>query len=226
MNSNMSHRFTVFLLLALLALAAWPGKACAQFLPKTTNLVQDIAPDGSISLSMEMTFDAAPWRVWKSQVGDEPSRLRAMMKHQFSAIVIDDFKLEKDDLNRTAKVSMRSPAGPELRKDGRFRIPIEKEFRLVNNTGREWFFSGNNPYANNSLQTVRILLPANATGVTLASPGGTDQGLIYALNVPAGSSRSFVILGSVLAVLGAAAVAAGFFVKKPATSGASAAAAT
>ena len=121
---------------------------------------------------------------------------------------------------------MRSPAGPELRKDGRFRIPIEKEFRLVNNTGREWFFSGNNPYANNSLQTVRILLPVNATGVTLASPGGTDQGLIYALNVPAGSSRTFVILGSVLAVLGATAVAAGFFVKKPTSPGSPAAAAT
>lgn len=226
MNSTMRHRFSLLLLLAMLVLAAWPSQACAQFMPKTTNLVQDIASDGSVAVSMEMTFDAAPWRVWKSQVGDEPSRLRAMMKHQFSAIVIDDFKLEKDDLNRTAKVSMRSPAGPELRKDGRFRIPIEKEFRLVNNTGREWFFSGNNPYANNSLQTVRILLPVNATGVTLASPGGTDQGLIYALNVPAGSSRTFVILGSVLAVLGATAVAAGFFVKKPTSPGSPAAAAT
>jgi len=202
MNSTMRHRFNLLLLLALFALAAWPGNACAQFLPKTTNIVQDVAPDGSISLAMEMTFDAAPWRVWKSQVGDEPSRLRAMMKHQFSAIVIDDFKLEKDDLNRTAKISMRSPAGPELRKDGRFRIPIEKEFRLVNNTGREWFFSGNNPYANNSLQTIRLTVPENATGVTLVGAGSPEQALIYALKVPAGKSRTFLILGAVLSVLG------------------------
>jgi len=213
MKTNLRSRFAFVLLFALLVLAAWPGEACAQFMPKTTNLVQEVAPDGSITLAMEMTFDAAPWRVWKSQVGDEPSRLRAMMKHQFSAIVIDDFKLEKDDLDRTAKITMGSPAGPELRKDGRFRIAIDKEFRLVNSSGREWFFSGNNPHANNSLQTIRLLLPANAFGVTLAGAGGADQGLIYSLNVPAGKSRMFVIAGSLLALLGAAVLAAGVLLK-------------
>lgn len=196
------HRFLLLFLFAALIMAAWPGRACGQSLPKTTNVIQDIGPDGSLSLALEMTFDAAPWRVWKSQVGDEPSRLRAMMKHQFSAYVIDDFKLEKDDLNRTAKVTMHSSAGPELRKDGRFRVPIDKEYRLVNNTGRQWFFSGNNPHANHSLQTIRITMPENATGVTLTSAGSPEQGLIYSLKVPAGRSRTFLIMGAVLSVLG------------------------
>jgi hypothetical protein len=46
------------------------------------------------------------------------------------------------------------------------------------------------------------------------------------LNVPAGSSRAFVILGSGLAVLGAAVVGAGFFLKKSTPSGSSPVAAT
>jgi len=111
-------------LLVLAALVLLPVSVRAQAAPKTANIIQDVASDGSIALSVEMSFDAAAWRQWKSQVGDDPSRLRAMMKHQFSALVIDDFKFEKDDLNRTAKMTMRSPAGPELRKDGRFRIAI------------------------------------------------------------------------------------------------------
>lgn len=201
-------------LLVLAALVLLPVSLRAQAAPKTANIVQDVASDGSIALAVEMSFDAAAWRQWKSQVGDDPSRLRAMMKHQFSALVIDDFKLEKDDLNRTAKLTMRSPAGPELRKDGRFRIAIEKEFRLVNNNGREWFFSGNNPLANNSLQTIRIVMPANAVGVTLVGPGNTDQGLIYSLKVPAGKSRYFVMAGAVLALMGAGALAAGLLSRK------------
>ena len=201
-------------LLVLAALVLLPVSVRAQAAPKTANIIQDVASDGSIALSVEMSFDAAAWRQWKSQVGDDPSRLRAMMKHQFSALVIDDFKLEKDDLNRTAKLTMRSPAGPELRKDGRFRIAIEKEFRLVNNNGREWFFSGNNPLANNSLQTIRIVMPANAVGVTLVGPGNTYQGLIYSVKVPAGKSRAFVISGAVLALMGAGALAAGLLSRK------------
>lgn len=219
------RRFSAFVLL-LVALAVCPRAAVAQFMPKTTNLIQDLAPDGSLNLAVEMTFDAAPWRVWKAQVGDEPSRLRAMMKHQFSAYVIDDFKLEKDDMNRTAKVTMRSSAGPELRKDGRFRIAIDKEFRLVNNTGSQWFFSGNNPYANNSLQTVRVTVPPNAVGVTLVGAGTAEQGLIYGLKVPAGKSRLFVILGAVIAAAGLLTLVAGFLFKgtpSPETSSAAAA---
>lgn len=198
-------------LLAVLVLA--PCVARAQMTSKTANIVQEISPDGSIAFNVELTFDAAPWKVWKSQVGDEPARLRAMMRHQFSAYVIDDFKIEKDDLNRTAKMAMRSPAGPELRKDGRFRIAIEKEFRLVNNVGREWFFSGNNPYANNSLQTIKIVVPTNAREVALTNAGSNEQGLVYALEVPAGKSRIYLWAGIVIAALGAIVLAAGVKMK-------------
>jgi hypothetical protein len=212
----MKPRLLASLAIALLALAAISCNALAQSAPKTANIVQEVGPDGSVSLSVELSFDAAAWRQWKSQVGDDPSRLRGVMKHQFSAYVIDDFKFEKDDLNRTAKMTLRSPAGAELRKDGHFRLPVDKEYRLVNNNGREWFFSGNNPYANNSLQTIRITLPTNAHEVTLTGAGGAEQGLIYSLKVPAGKSRVYLVLGAVLAGIGALALAAGFLLKQPA----------
>src|SRR5262245_24442102 len=112
----MNTRLYAFLAVALLGFTILPRPGLAQMTPKTSNVVEMVEPDGSVTLSLEVAYDAAPWKQWKAQVGDEPSRLRAMMKHQFSAYVIDDFKLEKDDLNRTAKMTIRSPAGPELRK--------------------------------------------------------------------------------------------------------------
>ena len=204
----------LFALTLAVALLPLRPSAHAQMPAKTADIVQEVGPDGSINLTFQMSFDAGPWKVWKMLVGDEPARLRAMMRHQFAALVIDDFKVEKDEMNRSAKITMRSPAGPELRKDQRFQIAVEGWFRLINHTGREWFFSGNNPSAGNSLNTVKIVLPENTIEASLVNTGTPDQALVYALSVPVGKSRVFVWSGAVILLLGAALLAAGMLSKK------------
>jgi hypothetical protein len=186
-------------------------------MPKTLDAVEEIATDGSITFSVRSTFDADAWAIWKAQVGDQPARLRAMFQHQFAATVIEDFKLERDDLNRTASVSMRSPVGPVLRRDGTFFLPVEKEFRLVNHTGREWFFSGNNPHAGNSLNTIKLVLPVNIVEISLINPGTSEQGLVYSLAVSAGPSRALVWTGGVILALGAIGLLVGLIGKQPAS---------
>lgn len=186
----------------------------AQATPKTLDAVQEIGPDGTTSLNIRMTFDASNWSAWKMMVGDQPARLRASFQHQFSAFAIEDFKVDRDDMNRTAQISMRSPAGPEIRKDGSFRIPIEKEFRLVNNTGREWFFSGINPYAGNSLNTMKVTLPANLIEASLANAGTSEQALVYTLAVAPGPSRVFLMAGAVLLGAGVVLVVLGVLLRR------------
>ncbi len=204
------------LLLLTLALGLLPSwrSAVAQVTAKALDSIQEINPDGSVNLTFQLAFDAEPWGRWKTQVGDDPARLRGMMRHQFAAYVIDDFKFEKDDLNRTAKITMRSPAGPELRRDRRFQIPVDGWCRLINNTGHTWFFSGNNPAAGDNQNTLKIVLPANTTDASLINAGMPDQALVYALSVPAGKSRLFVWSGAVILLLGAVLLAAGMMSKK------------
>jgi hypothetical protein len=201
-------------LITIVAVLPLQPLAKAQVPAKTADIIQEIGPDGSINLTFQMSFDAGPWKIWKTIVGDEPSRLRAMMRHQFAAFVIDDFKLEKDDMNRTAKMTMRSPAGPELRKDQRFQISVEGWCRLVNHTGREWFFSGNNPSAGNTLNTIKIIMPANTVEATLVNPGTPEQTLVYSLRESPGKSRIVLWSGAVIMVLGAGMLTAGFLPRK------------
>ena len=73
MMKSLSQRFplpsavkTVCCALALACAGALAGHG--QSLPKTTDINEDIFPDGSIDLGFEMAFDAAPWRQWKSMV--------------------------------------------------------------------------------------------------------------------------------------------------------------
>ena len=168
-------------LLALSLACAVGSPGHAQMLPKTSDIAEEVFPDGSIDLRFEMAFDAAPWRQWKAMVGDEPARLRAMMRHQFAVMTLEDFKLERDDMNRVAKLSMHSPVGPELRDDGSYQVPVDGYFRLVNGSGRTWYFSGNNPEGGNALNNVKVLLPANALNAYVANPNNVDQALVFAL---------------------------------------------
>ena len=103
---------------AVFATLVAAAAAYSQATPKTLDAVQEIGRDGTTSLNIQMTFDAQPWVVWKAMVGDQPSRLRASFQHQFAALAIEDFKVDRDDMNRTVRVSLRSPSGPEIRKDG------------------------------------------------------------------------------------------------------------
>ncbi len=199
----------IFALLAVLAVLAPWRPAFGQLPAKTRDSVLEVGADGSVNLTFQLAFDAQAWQVWRKNVGDDPARLRGMMRHQFSAFVIDEFKFEKDDLNRTAVVTLRSPAGPELRLDGRFHLAVDAWCRLINHSGREWFFSGNNPAAGGQQVTQKIVLPANTTDAVLVNAGTPDQALVYALAAPAGRSRLYVWLGALVAVVGAVMLGAG-----------------
>lgn len=197
--------------LLVLAAGATAHAQAQENLPKTADIAFDVAADGSVNMAFQMTFDAAPWRSWKAMVGDEPARLRAMMRHQFAAMTLENFKLERDDMNRVAKMSMHSPAGPELREDGSYQIPVDGYFRPVSHAGREWYFSGNNPNAGYTLNNVKVTLPPNAVNAYVANPENPDQAVVFALVAPASPARWFYLGGSVVSLLGLALLMTGAF---------------
>jgi len=202
-------KIRIFALLTVLALFGFCRSAFGQLPAKTLDSILAVNSDGSVNLTFQLAFDARPWEIWRKNVGDDPARLRGMMRHQFSAYVIDEFKFEKDDLNRTAKVTLRSPAGPDLRLDGRYQITVDAWCRLINHTGREWFFSGANPAAGGQQVTEKIILPANTAEATFVNAGTPDQALVYALDVPAGRSRLILWLGALVLVAGGVMLGAG-----------------
>ncbi|MBV9007814.1 MAG: hypothetical protein JO354_01440 [Verrucomicrobia bacterium] len=188
--------------LAALALAATAVQCHAQISPKSSDLTEEIEPDGSIDLTVQMSFDAKSWNAWRAAVGDDPARLRAMFQHQFAAYTLENFKLERDDVNRTAKLTMHSPTGLELRSDGMFHGAVEPYFHLINNAGRVWYFSGNNPNAADALTNVKVMLPGNSSNATLLNAGTNDQALAFSLAMSPPRSRVPLIAGIALTALG------------------------
>ena len=216
LSSVFSRRAAVRRLVGVgLAISACAGSARAQqSASKTADIDFAVSADGSMNMAFQMSFDAANWQNWKATVGDEPARMRAMLRHQFAAMTLDDFKLERDDVNRVAKMSMHSPSGPELHSDGSFQIPVDGYFRLISHAGREWFFSGNNPNAGGTLNNVKVTLPANVTGASVTNPDSPDQALMYTLAASPSASRWFYLAGGLVSLLGLALVFIGRFARR------------
>lgn len=198
------HRMKT-ILVAVTALAAALSLR-AQMAPKTLDATIDLTPNGSATVSFAYSFDAGPWTAWKANVGDDPARTRASIRYNFGArVAFDDFKLERNDLNRSAKVTLHTAVAAELRSDGRYAFPVDKEFRLVNNIGGVWFFSGN---VANTLSTIKVTLPEGAKDAALVDVGSSEQALVYTLPPRHGSARRFVVWGSGLLLVGLGLMAA------------------
>jgi hypothetical protein len=188
--------------------------ARAQMAAKSLDETVELARDGSGTVTVACAFDAGPWGMWKANFGDDPARARASIRYNLGArVAFDDFKLERDDLNRTAKMTVHSTVAAELRPDGRYSCPIDREFRLVNNAGRVWFFSGN---IAGTLSTIKVVLPETATDAALADVGSSEQALVYSLPRQHGSARKYLLAGFALFGLGTVLMGAGWFVgRKP-----------
>lgn len=189
----------VLILLAALLLAAGT-RLDGQVSPKTVTGEQLVAPNGSATVNMTFTYDAAAWAQWRATTGKDPARTRAAMRYNFGAeVAFDGFKMDCDDLNRTAKVMLHSAVASELRPDGGYALPVDKDLRLVNGAGQVWFFSG---VMANTLSTLKIVLPTQATDAALVNGGEASQAIVYTLPPVPGSARKYTVAGAILLALG------------------------
>lgn len=205
----MKPRRLIVSFLASVIIALAPVAAHAQPAAKSLDETVELAANGSGTVTVACSFDAGPWAVWKANFGDDPARARASLRYNLGArVAFDGFKLERDDLNRTATMSVHSAVAAELRPDGRFSCPIDKEFRLVNNVDRVWFFSGN---IAGVLSTIKVVLPEAASDASLVNVGSAEQALTYELPRTHGSAHKYLVAGLALAAVGVVLMGAGWF---------------
>jgi len=170
---------------------------------------------GNADLSARFTLPAAQWQLWKQAYGENESLLKRDFQHQYSAVVLKDFKLERDDMNRTATLRMKGEANAEYRGNGQWEVELEKGLRSTKVSDTEWHFTRTSTESGAVLQQNFVLkLPDGARGTAEATSELGVPVLKYELK-PQARSPLLPVLGGVLALLGLAAVAMGV-IRKPA----------
>jgi hypothetical protein len=147
-----------------------------------TDVAAHVDPYGDGTITVTFRLSASQWENWREQYGDHPDLLKRDFQQQFAKYALDDFKLERNDMDRTAVATIGARALTTIRGDGFRAIEMEKGARFVSNSGSEWIFesvSQASPYSPIITETSRIILPAQATNVRLENEGGGLQQLVF-----------------------------------------------
>lgn len=205
-TSLLSYRIKLHPLAVMLAaIAALCSSSLAQEQTRTTERIYQFNERGDANVEFDFGFDKASWDMWKSQYGDHPDVLLRYMKHDMAAAVIEDFALEKDDMNRKAVARFKARALANYRGNDQFEIAVPKSMKLVTGSGLEWVFmeseSETTPKGENRIVniTYRGKLPAKAHDAHLVN-GNDINRLAYALEVSPTKPKTMLYLGSLFIV--------------------------
>lgn len=173
-----------------------------------------IDPLGNADISATFTLPAAQWRLWNQTYGQNEFLLKRDFEHQFSAVVLRDFKLERDEMNRTATLRMKGSASAEYRGNGVWEAELEKGARGTQVSDTVWQFSKSTGQGGAILQqNFRVKLPDGARNAEQAVGELGIPVLRYSLRPPQRSPWLLVAAGAI-GVAGLALLALGLL-RKP-----------
>lgn len=159
---------------------------------------------GDARVEQSFQLGAKDWAKWKQQFGDHPDILLRNLKYQMAAAVVEDYALEKDDMNRRAVVKVKARALARYRGDGQFSVQVPKEMKLITGSGAEWVFTSTGVDSGTIMNlTDRAKLPSNARDARLVNGNDFNQ-LVY--SVPHTPARPKMLLFAAIALLALGAV--------------------
>lgn len=180
----MKTRLHFLALLAALCASLSPAPAQdAESVSRTANWVYNIDEHGDAAIEVSFQHSASQWANWKEEYGNRPDIVLRDLRYSMATAVLDNFSMERDDVQRKALNKVRAKAFARYRNAGEFVIDVAKEMKLVTGANSDWIFSMTNGINGEIVsQTLHLKLPAGAKNVHYG-PGGDFDNLSYTLDV-------------------------------------------
>ena len=171
---------------------------------RTINQVFKIDERGDAAVEVSFQYSASQWANWKEQMGNRPDIILRDMRYSMATAVLENFTMEKDDVNRKAAGKLNARAVARYRNAGEFVIDVPKEMKLVTGANTDWIFSMTNGLNGEIVsQTLHAILPAKARNVHFGS-GGDFDAITYTLDLPDSHPKGWLQAGLALVGSGAA----------------------
>nr|WP_321232827.1 hypothetical protein [uncultured Psychroserpens sp.] len=119
---------------------------------------------GNAKINISMTMNAAQWQQWNGTYGANPSALKRDMERSMPAFIVDDFKLDKDDMNRSFNLSLNAYGVCKIDKRGRWIMDTDqKDAQLTELTEHKYMLVSSPPEFGGTIQqTYMIEFPKSA----------------------------------------------------------------
>lgn len=177
------------------------GSVAAQQETLSQDATIELSERGDARMSIRFQLTARTWLEWRERFGDHPDLLWRDLKHRFPMFELYDYRLERNDVDRKADVSVKVRGASAHKAGGTYEFYFPKTWRKVSESSKEWVFSSSEIAGQNVIfqQTMKIVLPNGAQGGKLQDAGEGQMKLEYSVPTAKGPSKT---LGWLLALVG------------------------
>jgi hypothetical protein len=189
------------------ALIAFAGLHAQQ---DPTNLIQEFTikidnlGDADYTLTQKMTQQQ--WTNFKqSQLANDPAIARRDLQRAMSATVIEDFKRDLDEMNRTATISMKVKAMAIYKGDGNWEVKLDsKDPQVTKLTDNSFMITSNAIFGNQLTQQIfKVFLPSGASSVQQSTDAFNKAIFTYKSNTVMATILQWNYIVGALLILGA-----------------------
>ena len=181
--------------------------ALSQVTDQQIDMRIDSIGDAHLKVSMEM--NAQQWEGWVQSYGNNPAALKREMERALPSYFLDDFKFEKDDMNRSFELTFKAYGACDVDRKGRWTMNTETKDAKVTELTERKFMMVESPqeFGGSIRQTTTITLPQQAENVKIDTDAFGKTVLVFEMDEP-GSGMNYAQWGGILLfVVGAGATA-------------------
>lgn len=184
------------------------------FLMVTTGLVQaqtqqklemKLDSIGNAKLTLAMTLNAQQWQIWNGSLGNNPAALKRELERTMPTYFLEDFKLEKDDMNRSFTLTLKALGVCKIDKRGQWTLETgQKNAHVTELTDKKFMLVSSPPEFGGMIQQTYIIeFPQEAKEVKLDKDSFGQSVFTFKMKGPKGGSWGWMRLtGLLLLVVG------------------------
>ncbi|MBL7982469.1 MAG: hypothetical protein JNL52_11755 [Flavobacteriales bacterium] len=159
---------------------------------------------GNAAISISMTLPAQQWQAWNQNFGNNPAALKRDIERSMPAYFLEDFKLEKNDMDRSFTVSLKAPGICQVDKKGRwFLTTDEKDAQLTKLTDHKYMMvQSPQEFGGGMQQTTMVTFPETASDIELDKDPLGKTVFRFEMNEPASALGYMLWVGLALMAAG------------------------
>lgn len=156
---------------------------------------------GNANINVSMTMNAQQWQQWTQTLGNNPAALKREIERGMPAYFLDDFKLEKDDMNRSFSLSLNAYGVCEIDKRGRWTLKTDqKNANLTELSERSFMLVSSPPeFGGTVQQTYTVNFPETADNIKVDTDAFGETVFTFTMKNP-GSGNGNILLVSGIAL--------------------------
>lgn len=158
---------------------------------------------GNAKLKISTTMSAQQWQIWNANFGNNPSALKREMERSMPAYFLEDFKLDKDDMNRSFSLSLTALGVCKIDRSGKWSFQTDQKDANISEITNHKYMLVSVPleYGGMVQQTFYVEFPEAAKNVEVSKDAFGKSVFSFDMEGPKSNSFDYIRTAGILLVL-------------------------